>query len=80
MLVSADWLAVDGAGQSFRELTGWDPAGPCRPGHPLRDVGFSACTHAARMALAPQEHAAYLREIGAFRRIALGKPLVPSRP
>ncbi len=67
--------------QVICDLIGWDPDCPPPPsGHPLREVGYSASTHAARVALAPQEHAAHLREIDAFRRIALGKPLIPSHP
>jgi hypothetical protein len=67
--------------QVICDLIGWDSDSPPPPaGHPLGEVGFSACTHAARVALAPQEHAAHLREIDAFRRIALGKPLIPPHP
>jgi hypothetical protein len=55
------------------ELTGWDPRTPPPPhGHPLHEIGFPACTQAAYAALVPLEHAAHLREIRAFRRVALG--------
>jgi hypothetical protein len=58
------------------EVVGWDPQSPAPPqGHPLHEVGFTACTHAARVALASYEHAAHLREISALRRIALGQPV-----
>jgi hypothetical protein len=63
------------------DLVGWDPDTPAPPpGHALIEVGFRACTHAAAVALAPMEHAAHLREIDAYRRIALGKPFVPQHP
>jgi hypothetical protein len=57
------------------DLVGWDPESPGPPDdHPLREIGFWACIHAALTALLPHQHAAHLREIDAFRRIALGKP------
>lgn len=63
------------------DLVGWDGNAPAPPpGHTLMEVGFNACTYAAAVALAPLEHAAHLREIDAFRRIALGKPFVPEHP
>lgn len=63
------------------DLVGWDPDTPApHPGHALIEVGFGACTYAAAVALAPMEHAAHLREIDAYRRIALGKPFVPQHP
>jgi hypothetical protein len=62
------------------EVIVWDPQSPAPPqGHPLHEAGFTACTHAARVALAPFEHAAHLREISALRRIALGQPLAGQR-
>jgi hypothetical protein len=61
------------------ELTGVDPDGPTpADGHVLHEIGYPACKQAARDALAPHAHQAHIREIGAFRRIALGKPW--SRP
>jgi hypothetical protein len=60
------------------DLVGWDPESPSPPtGHPLHEVGFRACCHAAYVALAPYEHSSQMREIDAFRRIALGKPFLP---
>ncbi|HEX4865777.1 MAG TPA: hypothetical protein VFV02_17040 [Acidimicrobiales bacterium] len=57
------------------DLVGWDPeAAAPPPGHTLREVGFQACVHAALEALLPLQHAAHMREIDAFRRIAVGKP------
>jgi hypothetical protein len=58
------------------ELAGWDPATPAPPdSHPLMEFGHAACAHAARMAVAPLEHASLVREMRAFRRIAYGLPL-----
>ena len=58
------------------ELAGWDPATPAPPdSHPLMEFGHMACAHAARTAVAPLEHAALVREMRAFRRIAYGQPL-----
>jgi len=58
------------------DLVGWDPASPPPPeGHPLHEVGLPACINAAVSALVPHEQAAHVREIDAFRRIALGRPL-----
>jgi len=55
---------------------GWDPDSPMAPeGHPLFEVGHYVGTHAAQVALLPYEHAAHLREIEAFRRVALGQPI-----
>jgi len=60
------------------DLVGWDPDSAAPPdGHPLRGVGWQACTHAALTALLPLQDAAHLREIDAFRRIAVGKPFEP---
>ena len=59
-------------------LVGWDPDTPAPPdGHPLREVGYPACVHASETALVPYVHDAHIREIDAFRRIALGKPFPP---
>jgi hypothetical protein len=60
------------------DLVGWDSASAAPPdGHPLLEVGYQACTHAALNALLPLQHASHLREIDAFRRIAVGKPFQP---
>lgn len=62
-------------------VVGWDPESPAPPdGHPLREVGWGACTHTAAVALAPYVHDAHIREIDAFRRIALGKPFPSPKP
>jgi hypothetical protein len=56
-------------------IVGVDPAGPPpAPGHFLREIGMPVCTHTASSALQPQLHDAHIREIRAFRRIALGQP------
>jgi hypothetical protein len=56
-------------------IVGWDPESPAPPdGHPLREIGYSACVHTSQVALAPYVHDAHIREIDAFRRTALGKP------
>ncbi|MFI5898340.1 hypothetical protein ACIA5D_50520 [Actinoplanes sp. NPDC051513] len=56
-------------------LVGWDPQSPAPPaGHPLHEIGYPACLHASETALVPHVHDAHIREIEAFRRIALGKP------
>jgi hypothetical protein len=56
-------------------LIGWDPLSPAPPpGHPLHEVGYPACLHASETVLVPYVHDAHIREIDAFRRIALGKP------
>jgi hypothetical protein len=61
--------------QSICAIVGWDPESPAPPdGHPLREIGYRACLHAAETALVPYVHDAHLREIDAFRRVALGKP------
>jgi hypothetical protein len=62
------------------QLVGWDVDAPMpADGHPLREIGGLACQRAAEAALTPHVHDAHMREIDAFRRIALGKPfLVPS--
>jgi hypothetical protein len=58
------------------ELAGWDPGTPAPPAsHPLMEFGYAACSHAAWTAVTPLEHAALLREMRAFRRIAYGQPL-----
>jgi hypothetical protein len=68
--------ACRAAARVICEVAGWDPQSPAPPqGHPLHEIGFTACSHAARVALAPYEHAAHLREISALRRIALGQPV-----
>jgi hypothetical protein len=55
-------------------IVGWDPESPAPPtGHPLHELGYPVCTHTAHTALQPQLHNAHIREIHAFRRIALGK-------
>ncbi len=55
-------------------IVGWDPESPAPPtGHPLHEIGYPVCTHTARTALQPHLHNAHIREIHAFRRIALGK-------
>lgn len=60
------------------EITGWDPDGPSPvDGHPLYEAGYPACKAAAVAALTPYVHRAHLREIEAFRLIAMGKPFVP---
>jgi len=70
--------ATQHTARTICDLIGWDPDTPAPPaGHPLIEVGFGVCTHAAAVALAPLEHSAHLREIDAYRRIALGKPFVP---
>jgi hypothetical protein len=57
------------------DVVGWDPASPLPPeGHRLHEVGLPACINAAVSALVPHEQAAHVREIDAFRRIALGRP------
>jgi len=62
-------------------VVGWDPESPAPPdGHPLREVGWGACTHTAAAALLPYLHDAHIREIEAFRRIALGKPFRSLQP
>ncbi|MFI7520618.1 hypothetical protein [Micromonospora globbae] len=61
--------------QSICAIVGWDPKSPAPPdGHPLREIGYRACLHAGEAALVPYVHDAHLREIDAFRRVALGKP------
>jgi len=63
------------------ELVGWDPDAPPPPeGHQLFEVGWNACTAASMEALRPQIHLAHLREIEAFRRIALGLPFIADHP
>jgi len=60
-------------------LVGQDPTGPTpADGHPLHEIGYPACRATAIAALTPYAHAAHLREIDAFRRIALGVPFDPS--
>jgi hypothetical protein len=55
-------------------IVGWDPESPAPPaGHRLAELGYPVCTHTARTALQPHLHNAHIREIHAFRRIALGK-------
>lgn len=56
---------------------GWDgPGHPGAAGHlSAPGLQYAACPHAARTAIAPLEHAALLREMRAFRRIASGLPL-----
>lgn len=69
------------AAQVICDLIGWDPGTPAPPsGHPLIEIGHGACTYATAIALAPLEHAAHLREIDTYHRIALGKPFVPQHP
>ena len=64
--------------QEICALIGWDPQSPAPPaGHPLHEVGYPACLHASEAALVPYVHDAHIREIEAFRRIALGKPFDP---
>ena len=72
---SAYMPAVYRTARTMCELTGVDPDGPSpADGHVLNEIGYPACQQAARQALAPHLHQAHIREIDAFRRIALGKP------
>ncbi|WP_027344971.1 hypothetical protein [Hamadaea tsunoensis] len=62
-------------------LAGWDPdAAPPPDSHRLYEIGYPATQRAARVAIAPYVHRALLREIDAFRRIALGLPFIPDHP
>jgi hypothetical protein len=68
--------AVRQMAEAACEIAGWDPATPAPPdSHPLMEFGYPACAHAARVAVAPLEHASLVREMRAFRRIAYGQPL-----
>ncbi|TCC34942.1 hypothetical protein E0H50_13710 [Kribbella sindirgiensis] len=42
-------------------------------GHPVYELGYGACKAAVRAAIAPLVHAAHVREMEAFRLVALGK-------
>lgn len=55
--------------------TGVAPDDPApADGHPVYELAYPACKAAVRAAIAPLVHAAHVREMGAFRLIALGKP------
>jgi hypothetical protein len=43
-------------------------------GHPVYDLAYGACKAAVRAAIAPLVHSAHVREMEAFRLVALGKP------
>ncbi len=43
-------------------------------GHPVYEIGYPACKAAVRAAIAPYVNSGHVREMEAFRRIALGKP------
>jgi hypothetical protein len=54
---------------------GVDPADPApADGHPVYELAYPACKAAVRAAIAPLVHAAQVREMEAFRLVALGKP------
>ncbi|MFK4089505.1 hypothetical protein ACI2LF_35655 [Kribbella sp. NPDC020789] len=50
------------------------PQTPVPAGHPAYDVAVGVCTAAVTAAIMPLLHAAHLRELEAFRLIALGQP------
>jgi hypothetical protein len=62
------------------ELVGQDPdaPSPAEPS-PLYEIGYPVVKAAAVDALTPYVHAAHIREVQAFRLIALGKPF-PTAP
>ncbi len=50
------------------------PDAPAPDDHPVYDAGVGVCNAAVRAAIMPLLHAAHLRELEAFRIIALGQP------
>jgi len=55
--------------------TGVAPDDPApADGHPIYELAYPACKAAVRAAIAPLVHSAHVREMDAFRLIALGKP------
>ncbi|MFG1820579.1 hypothetical protein ACGFIF_42950 [Kribbella sp. NPDC049174] len=55
--------------------TGVAPTDPApADGHPVYDLAYPACKAAVRAAIAPLLHSAHVREMEAFRLVALGKP------
>lgn len=51
------------------------PDTPAPDGHPVYEVGVGVCNAAVMAAVMPLVHSAHLREMEAFRLIALGQPL-----